>query len=1115
MFPSFLYRVKHVLSVALFVLGMLLAIACQAWTPSLPLAEDITIREPITSTPPVHQTFPDQRLKFERISLEQGLSQSTVNCILQDRYGFMWFGTQDGLNRYDGYTFTIYRHHAGDVNSLSVNYIWSLAEDQDGALWIATEGGGLDRFDRDTGQFIHYRAGTTSDSLTNDFVRVVYQDHAGTLWVGTYGGGLHKFDRATGHFTRYLHSGPDSLSNNFIHAIYEDRQGALWIGTAGGGLDQLDRATGHFTHYQHNPTNPDSLSNNVVRAILEDHLGQIWIGTAGGGLDRLERATGHFTHYRYDPNVSHSLSQNVIQTIYEDRVGSLWVGTFSRGLNRFDRDSEQFIQYRNDPGDLDSLSDNSISSLYEDRGGVLWVGTFSNGLAKADRSAAAFAHYQVKPNDSNSLSHHTVWAIHQDHQGILWIGTNGGGLDRLDRSIGQFTHYRHDPGNPNSLSSNIISAIEEDRQGMLWLGTGNGQVDQFDRATGRFAHYSITLIDSPQSRRGPILSIHEDQEGTLWVATGGAGLQRFDRQAGRFVPYQSKWCDLCLGTSYIRVLYEDQAGTLWLGVSGEGLVQLDQNAERIVRYPARVDDPQSLSHNIVLSILQDRSGVLWVGTSGGLNRLNAASGTFTQFTEKDGLPNETVYGILEDEQGYLWLSTGRGLTRFDPQNRTFENYTVNDGLQSNEFNAGAFYRGADGELFFGGVNGFNAFYPDQVKRDDPYLPPVVLTALTQNGNPVTHTQAIENLRALTFYWPNNSFEFEFAALSFAQPEKNQYAYQLEGFEQDWNLIETKRFGRYTNLPGRTYTLRLKASNKDGIWNEQGEAIQITIVPPFWETDWFKGLIGVLLISGVIGGYRLRVRGIKAHNRELQTQVERRTAELKREVEQRLQAEEALRQGEMEKAVAAERSRLARDLHDVVTQTLFSASLVAEALPTAWQRDPTEGRQLVQELRQLTRGALAEMRTLLLELRPAALVETNLGNLLQQLAEALTGREGIAVSVTTEGRFPLPPQVQIALYRMAQETLNNVSKHAQAQHVTIQLRYLLAGLAEDEEDDGEKVELHVCDDGRGFDWNHIPADCLGLCIMRERAESIGAQLIIESQIGHGTQVTAIWPSPASS
>lgn len=1091
------------------ILIMLLANACSARAPTLPqtpvrsqTSNSVTVTGSVSSSTAARE----QPIKFDRISLEQGLSQSSVNCILQDRQGFMWFCTQEGLNRYDGYSFKVYRHDAADPNSLSENFVRSITEDASGALWIGTEGGGLDKFDRDAGKFTHY------PSIFN-FVRVVYQDREGILWIGTTGGGLYTLDSSTERVTRYSHNprAPDSLSNDYIQTLFEDRQGALWIGMDGGGLDRFDRATGKFAHYQHDPADPSSLSYNAVWAIYEDRSGRLWIGTDGGGLDQLDRTmespsfggTAHFTHYQHDPADANSLADNAIRAIYEDQAGALWIGMNGGGLERFDPEAGQFSHHQHNLGDPHSLSDNSVSAIYEDREGVLWVGTAAGGLSKSDRSSASFNHYQALPNDPNSLGHNSVWSIYEAANGSLWIGTSDG-LDRFDRSTGQWTHYRHDPSDPDSLADVVVRVVREDRYGKLWIGLNAGKVDQLDPLTGRITHYQISSSDSQRLRDAPVLSIFQDRDGNLLAGLAGGGLHIFDRSTGHFIPYKNSGCGQCLAGAYIRVIYQDRTGTLWIGTAGDGVNAMDPKTGQIIDYPAKPSDPASLSHSLVHSILQDQQGVLWFGTTGGLNRFNAETRTFTRFTEKEGLPNNMVYGILEDGQGYLWLSTNAGLARFDPRTLTFTNYDVSDGLQSNEFNSGAFFKGKSGEMFFGGINGFNAFFPERVDRGNPHVPPVVVTSLTQNGEVVADGEMpVENVRALTLYWPENRFEFEFAALSFAQPGKNQYAYWLENFDRDWNLIGTKRFGRYTNLPGGTYTLWLKGTNNDQVWSDPGASIQITVVPPFWETWWFRGAALLMLIGGVVGGYRLRIKRVETRSRELQTLVAQRTAELQQAIEHSLRAEEALRQSEMDKAVAAERSRLARDLHDVVTQSLFSASLVAEALPTAWQRDPAEGQELLHELRQLTRGALAEMRTLLLELRPAALVEADLGNLLRQLAEALTGREGVPVTATVEGGCALPAPVHIALYRIAQETLNNISKHACAQQVTIELRRGPIG------PETSAVELRISDDGCGFDQHRVASDHLGLGIMRERADSIGASLTIESEPGRGTQLTVIW------
>ena len=1104
---------------------VLLAAACGSLTPTASPAPPVAITEEITSITstvsgdthslfPVSSFKPDQPIKFEHISLEQGLSQSSVYCILQDNKGFMWFGTEDGLNKYDGYTFTHYRHIPGDPTSLSHNHIRAMIEDDQGTLWIGTDGGGLNAFDRDTEQFVRYQGGRGPHNVSSDFIRAIFLDQEGILWIGTEGNGLSRFDRSKNRFTHYYHNPDDpySLSDNVVHAIYQARDGTLWIGTDGRGINRFDRSTNRFIHYQHDPHDPHSLSSSAVRTIFQDRDGALWIGTDDRGLDKFDPSTGHFIHYQNDPQDPDSLGHNAVRAIFQDREGLLWIATFGGGLDVLDLDgacgtnTEQFIHHRNDLSNVRSLSSDAIWSIYEDREGILWVGTHGGGINKFDKFTEPFIHCRARPNDPNSLNNNLIYAIQQDQDRVLWIGTGGGGLNKLDRSTGEVTHYQNDPYDPFSLRSNLVRAIHKDGEGVLWLGTGAGGIDKFDRSTGRFTHY-----DPHNSSTDQVLTIYQDRDGVLWIGTAGSGIYWFDRATESFIHPGTRATESfipnpgCVGGGYIKAIHKDRSGLLWIG-SGGGLSKIDRERRMCALYQKNPQDPHSLSHNIVTSVYEDQEGTLWVGTfGGGLNKFDRETETFIHYSEKDGLPNDMVYGILEDKGGCLWLSTNRGLSRFDPHTETFKNYDVSDGLQSNEFNGGAYFKSDSGEMFFGGINGFNAFYPSDLRGKNTYVPPVVLTYLAQGGEEVNVAQAPESVGEITFHWPNNFFEFEFAALSYARPEKNQYAYKLEGLEKDWVYVGTRRFGRYTSLPGGMYTLRIKGSNNDEVWNETGASIKITVVPPFWGTWWFKGIVALALVAGAIGGYRLRIRNVEARSRELERQVERRTAELRQEVEQRLQVEEALRQSEMEKAVAAERSRLARELHDAVTQTLFSASLIAEVLPAQWESDPEEALQLLKELRQLSRGALAEMRTLLLELRPAVLVEANLGDLLRQLGEAITGRKGVPVTVTVEGcrdlinRVSLPDEVHVTLYRIAQEALNNVSKHAQADRVAVSLQC--------QPEAG--VELCIRDDGRGFDPDHVPPDSLGLGIMRERAEAIAARLEIESQPGHGTQVKVRW------
>jgi ligand-binding sensor domain-containing protein/signal transduction histidine kinase len=1040
-------------------------VACQASIAAMLASLPALAYNPPTAGSPQAQT---DTVRFERLSIADGLSQSVVTAIVQDSRGFMWFGTEGGLNRYNGYEFTVYKHDPDDLTTLSDNHVHAIYEDQHGELWIGTNRG-LDRFDQASRKFAHYQHNPDDpQSLSVGAVRSICEDETGMLWVGT-GLGLSRFDRAAQTFAHYL-------SGNPVRAIYADRRGELWVGT-NGGLNRFHQTTETFTHYEHEPDDPNSLSDNRVQAIFEDRQGVLWIGTDGGGLDRFDRSSQTFVHYPHNPDDPNSLSDNRVQAILEDGKGRLWIGT-QDGFDRLDRNQNRFIHHRHDPSDPYSLSDDVVHSVYEDRSGVLWVGTHG-GLSKQDRTAHRFKLYQ---QGANGLSDNLVQAIFEDRSDALWIGTFAGGLDRLDRNSESLVVYQHNPDDPASLSSNDVRAIFEDREGILWIGTDWG-LEQFDPQVEAFIYY-------PDLAGNRVTAIAEDRSGYLWIGTS-AGLYRFDRATGIFMPFHVY--DL-IG-NYVTAIYQDQVGALWVGTYSGGINLWDDTHNQFTHYRRNPDDPQSLSSDVVLSFYQDpTSDTVWIGTeAGGLNRFDQATQTFTHYTEQDGLPGDTVDCILADSDGHLWLSTNKGLSRFDPQTESFRNYDAGDGLQRGEFSPGACFQNERGEMFFGGFQGFNTFYPGQL-TPNPHVPPMVVTIFDE-FNRAARTDLSTDARIQLSY-QDNSISFEFAALDYTASEKNQYAYVMEGLDPDWVHAGTRRRADYPSLRPGEYVFRVKGSNNDGVWNEEGIAIHITVTPPFWETWVFRGIILLVLVAGVLGGYQWRVRSIEARSRELEAQVEQRTAQLRREIEQRAQVEKALRQSEMEKAVADERSRLARDLHDSVTQSLYSLTLLAEAgqrMIKARDLSQIEGNQ--SRLGEIAQQALQEMRLMVYELRPLALKEEGLIGALEQRLEAVERRAGIDARLVVEGAFDLPSSVEVELYRIAQEALNNALKHARPSAVTVTIR------AED-----GNVVLEVIDDGRGFDPQAVSdKGGLGLVSMRERAEKLVGTLTITSAPGEGTNV----------
>ncbi|HLO31765.1 MAG TPA: PAS domain S-box protein [Anaerolineales bacterium] len=886
---------------------------------------------------------PGSIVRFEHLTIEDGLSQNAGLTFFQDSKGYLWIGSQDGLNRYDGYDFKVFKQDPDDPDSISHNSILAITQDKDGYLWIGTWGGGLNRFDPATETFVHYLHNSNEpNSLSSDTVTSIKQDSTGALWVGTIGG-LNRYNPLTNGFDHFKNDpkDPNSLSGDAISVIFEDSHHQLWIGTGaigmeGSGLNRFDPTTGKVVRYQHNNSASQSLSSNNIASIYESSDGTFWIATGGfslqgNGLNQFDPRTGTARYFSNNPESADSLGANNLMALWGDSSGVLWIGTWAAGLDRMELSNPgHFVHYQNDRFFPDSLSGNEIWSLYKDHSGVLWVGTSHSGINKLPANSGQFSLYRNNPSDSSSLSTNAVGAFSEDRRGDIWIATWGAGLDRFNLRTGRFDHFRHDPEDPDSLSDDLFMAVYVDAYDLVWAGTLGKGLDRLTPTNGKVVHYLHDPENPASIADDNIAVIIPDQAYGLWIGTFG-GLSHFDLSTNTFTNYSHDPANpASLSDNRVVSLYLDsKKNILWIGTWGGGLNQLDLNnplytdpqRATLIRYHHNPADPSSLSEDSVWAIHQTMDGALWLGTQMGLNRFDPNTRTFRRYTEQNGLPNNVVLGVLEDHFGKLWITTNNGLAKFDPDTKTFIAYDTSDGLQSNEFNSNAYYRTRKGNLLVGGVNGFNLFDPANINAN-PIAPQVAITGFEVFNEPLQ--MDLSGREPIQLSYKQSFISFEFAAFDFQAPHKNQYAYKLEGFDKDWVQAGNRRFATYTNLPGGEYVFRVKASNSDNVWNEKGAALPVFITPPIWRTWWFNGSLIFVLGVLIAGGFRWRLASIREQNIHLETEIAERTSELRetnrlleKEVEQRKRAE-----AELEK-------RAAEELHESEArfQTIFNDAAV--------------------------------------------------------------------------------------------------------------------------------------------------------------------------------------------
>jgi len=824
------------------------------------------------------QIFPQKgKYRFEHLTTGNGLFQNVVYSVLQDSRGFLWVGTQDGLNRYDGYNFKVYKHESGNPNSISHNEIETIFMDKDEILWIGTLGGGLNKYDSETENFISYKTDKSDQfSISSNLIMTIYEDKEGVLWIGTDGGGLNRFDRSSNQFISFKNDSSDSssLSNDKVYAICEDRSGNLWIGTYGGGLNKFNRTTGKFIHYKHDPQNPRSLSSDKVYRIYEDNEGIMWIGTYLGGLNKLVAFTEkdgspEFVHFiSHNFLASNSLGNNTIWALLEDSKGIFWIGT-QWGLNICDKENIVKL-FRADPKDTEGINYSSIYSLYEDESNILWIGTTGGGLNKLNKHKLFFTSYNHNPIDSIGLNGSPTNCFYEENDSTIWVGTGSGGINVMNRNSEEFTGYKYDPTQPRGLVTNIVHQIIKDRNGIIWVGTGIGLfklLTKIDEAGGPIFEKYFNDPKEPSSlSNNSINSILEDKFGTLWFGTSdGISILTPDEQKKsdpKFLIYRNNPDDIkSLSDNYTNQIFEDKSGEIWIATNRGGLNKYSRDTDSYVRYKHDPNNAKSISSDLILSIYEDNAGQMWFGTGDGICNFNRTTEEFNRYLQNDGLMGEFVFGILEDDIGRLWLSTNKGISRFDTKNISFKNFDENDGLQKGGYYRRAYLKTKSGEFLFGGLKGFNLFHPDSIK-ENTHIPPVVITDFQLNNvsipvgldtstNRTILKQSILETKELELNYDDKVISFEFAALDFYIPEKNQYAYLLEGFEDNWIYTDaSRRYITYTNLDPGEYTFRVKGSNNDGYWNEEGAFIKIIILPPWWATTWAY-IIYALLIIGII------------------------------------------------------------------------------------------------------------------------------------------------------------------------------------------------------------------------------------------------------------------------
>ncbi len=992
---------------------------------------------------------------FDLISVNQGLSCSSVFSIVQDSTGFMWFATEDGLNRFDGYECKVFRHDPTDTTTISENSVKKLFVDDKGRLWVISRSGRLDCFLPGSESFHHMRLSGT-DSGGQLAVAALALDSGGRLFAANNRGCLYRFDPETQRFVLFT----DTLRTYFenqeilLFSLHVDRSDRFWLGTWQG-LIRFTPQKGSFTHFHSLIPTPRAPAGNMIMDMVEDRTGDLWFAT-NNGLSRWIAKEHRFVHFRHKENDARSLSSNRTISLLIDSRSRLWVGTLDKGICLFHPKEETFSAYEHNPAQSHSVTNGAVFDLFEDRNGGIWIATYGGGVSYYQSQRPRFRHFVYEPGNSYALSHNIVLSLLEDHTGALWVGTDGGGVNVLLRGATRFRHYLQQSG---PFATNSITAIYESKDGTLWLGTDvghqspGGRILRFNRRKNRFEPF-----EAVKPKFGGVAVFLEDRSSALWIGTFAEGLYRFDRATGavNHFKYDKQSKNSLCGNSVISLM-EDKDGYLWIGMLNRGLNRYDPRTKTFTHYTYNPRQERTLGGNTVWCAEKDQHGNVWFGTNGGLSWYEPQSNAFRTFTSRDGLPSNMIYGIVPDAQGRLWLSTGRGLACFNPNDFSVKKYDAADGLLNIEFTQGAYCQSKNGLLYFGGNHGVTYFNPKTIK-ESAIEPPIVLTDFSVKGKPFPLPQSITHIRKIELKHRQNFFSFAFAALDYSAPNKIQYAYQLQGVDSGWVYCGNRRLAYYTDIAPGEYVFRVKGTNSDGVWSKHQAAVVLVIRPPFWQTWWFRLLLVLLFVVLLYALHNYRVNKL--------LEVER------------------------------TRLRIARDLHDDVSATITGIAYFSEALEQQVEDQKTPAvEKLFGLIRESIQNVQESMSDIIWSIKPENDRWEIFFPKLRRFASELCESKRIRYHIEMPEQLPpknLEMEKRRNLWLVFKELVTNGVKHSSCQQLHITLKM-----------DKSDLVIRIADDGIGFDPSqHKEGN--GIKNIYRRCEQLQAQVHLDTAPGQGTR-----------